>query len=500
MIVKKTLKLILTTILLSNCGQDVKEHSSKNLSKHHLQLNNQTDLTKAHNATGRYNYAEAFQLTPLFFAANQMGSLTDRRLSWRFDSATDGYYSGGYADAGDNIVFGKAQFAAIANMCITAHFFKDELSAMGQYDEMQRQIQHGIDFIVKAHVTDSEVNTQRLIVQLGDSPTDHTRWVSIEESTHARPIYYIDSEIRGSDYAALASAALGFCAQVPMKQNPQELTARSYSLFEFAKKNRGLGHENGFINTVYKNVNGDEDEIALAALGLYAVTGQSSLLWEAHNFLDDTWLGPWAGGYEHQEQMASLLLALADPIAFSARKTAIEHYFNTWLNVGSGLKQTEGGYIIHDENNWGSSGSVTPALMTMAIYSKVTGSQYLKSHITNQVNYLLGDNPPGLSYLCGFNSSNNCSKIHHRGASGGSFHQHGENNPYMLWGALLGGVTEHDWDFVNSHDNWTGNEPTISYNAQIQAPLLYMFSQFGGNPLSDDELQAKLDGFAGYPQ
>ena len=443
-----------------------------------------------------YNYGHAFQLTPLFFAANQLGTLTDTRLNWRSDSNTDGAATGGYVDAGDNILFGKAQFGAIASMCVTAHFFKDDLQELGQYDEMLRQIKHGTDFILKNHKMDGSNKTQSLVVQLSDSPNDHKRWLTIEETNHYRPIYTITSSSRGSDYAGLAAAATGLCTMHFSGDYKSRLKRSSLSLYNFAKAYRGLGHENGNIVTVYKNANRDEDEIALGALGVYRAFNDTKYLNEAHSTLDDVVLSPWAGGYEHQEQLVSNLLAIWGNR--TDRRDNLINYFNNWKNVGSEMKKTSGGLVIHDSANWGSAGSITPAVMNMAIYAKATGNNSWNNHLKSQVDYMLGSNPPKQSYLCGFGTDQNCSKVHHRGAAGGSSHRSGQNNKNMLWGALLGGVEENDYDYVNDHSNHRGNEPTIGYNAQIQAALLYLYNQHGGQPISDSQLQNKINSWGGY--
>nr|WP_168710978.1 glycoside hydrolase family 9 protein [Ningiella ruwaisensis] len=440
-----------------------------------------------------HNYGHALQLTPLFFAANQMGNLTDTRLPWRSNTNTDGQYSGGWGDAGDNILFGKAQFSAIASMCVTAYIFKDELQELGQFDELQLQAKHGIDFLLKAHERDSNGDTKSLVVQLSDSATDHHRWLTLEQTTHWRPVYKIDKNNHGSDYAALAAAAMGFCSKVLGGTYPDTLKNQAQKLLTFAKQNRGLGENNGVV-TVYKNSNGDEDEMALGALGVYLATGNTSHRDYANTIMDDSYLSMWAGGFEHQEQLVSTLLAIWGN--YPDRDAQIRTYFDTWKDVGADLKRTAGGYVLHDSNNWGSSGSVAPALMNMAIYAKAKNTNRWDAHIKSQIDYLLGSNPVNMPYLCGFNTNSNCTQIHHRGASGGAnFSGVNEN---MLWGALLGGVTENDYDFVDDQQNWTGNEPTVHYNASIQAPLIYMYKKHGGRPLSNSALQTKLNNWNGF--
>ena len=447
--------------------------------------------------TSTHNYGEAFQLTPLFFAANQMGTLTDTRLPWRSNSNTDGSHSGGWGDAGDNIMFGKAQYRALASMCVTASFFKEELIEMGQYDEMILQITHGTNLLTNsANVQfDNSGNVTRLLAQISDRPSDHFYWRTIEESTHYRPIYFVDRNNKGSDYAGLAAAATGFCAEHFSGNYANTLRSHSQALYKFAKEYRGKG-ENSGVKSVYKNSNNDEDEIALGALGVYAATQNEQLLNEAHSIMDDNFLSPWAGGFEHQEHLVSTLLAVWGNR--SDRRDQLKNYFNNWKNAGSELKTTGAGYILHDSNNWGSMGSIAPALMNMSIYAKATGDTSWDAHIKSQIDYNLGSNPRNLSYLCGYKTDSNCSRVHHRNATGGSKYKEGQDGNNMLWGAILDGVTENDYDQKNEVKQVQGNEPTVGYNAEFQAPLIYMYSLYGGAPISDTALRNRLQNWNGF--
>ena len=444
-----------------------------------------------------HNYGEAFQLTPLFFAANQMGTLTDTRLPWRRNAIIDGPHSGGWGDAGDNIMFGKAQYRAIASMCVTATFFKDELVQIGQYDEMQRQILHGTKLLTNnANVSfDANGNVTQLLAQLSDRPNDHFAWRTYEESTQYRPRYFVDRNKKGSDYAALAAAATGFCSQHFSGDYKAKLISRSKALYRFAKQYRGKG-ENAGVNSVYRNSNGDRDELALGALGVYAATKNNQLLNEAHNTMGIVYFDSWAGGFEHQEHLVSTLLSIW--ANRNDHRTQIKNYFNNWKNSGSGLKRTQAGYIVHDANNWGSIGSVAPALMNMAIYAKATGDKSWDKHIKSQIDYNLGSNPRKLSYLCGYKTTKNCSRVHHRTATGGSKYVSGQDGKNMLWGAILDGITENDYDHNNAVSQVKGNEPTVGYNAEFQAPLLYMYMRHGGAPLSDNALRNRINNWKNF--
>ena len=430
---------------------------------------------------GEFNYGHALQLGYLFFAANQLGNLTDKRLPWRQDTATDGQFSSGYVDAGDNIFFGKAGYAACATMGIVAHYFEEELKSANQWEHHLNVIRHYVNQI-KLGYTATNGEFQSLIVQMGNSPIDHKKWYTIEEIDYDRPIYRIDKNRKGSDYAGLAAACLGSAYKV---LNDESLLEPARKIQNFGLQYRGLGHENGHIVTVYKNANRDEDELALGYIGLWLATGESEYLAKADNILDDTYLSAWAGGYEHQEQMVSTILALN---GYTNRDSRVKNYLNMWKNATGEIRKTEGGYHFH-QTGWGTAGSVMPALTYASIYSKHKPTKEYDSFIKNQVDYNLGKNPANNVYLCGYYTRDNCSKVHHRGASGGKSHGGGnKENQHMLWGAVLGGITANDFDFVNSHSDWRGNEPTVTYNTNWVSPTAYLYSLYGGSPLSENAL------------
>jgi hypothetical protein len=109
-----------------------------------------------------------------------------------------------------------------------------------------------------------------------------------------------------------------------------------------------------------------------------------------------------------------------------------------------------------------------------------------------QVDYILGKNNRGQSYLVGF-GSNYPDQVHHRGASivsikvnsqfvsclGGyaDWYHRANANPNLITGALVGGPDEND-DFVDERNAYEMTEPT-TYNT---APLVGVLArlQVGG--------------------
>jgi hypothetical protein len=107
-----------------------------------------------------------------------------------------------------------------------------------------------------------------------------------------------------------------------------------------------------------------------------------------------------------------------------------------------------------------------------------------------QVDYILGNNNRGQSYLVGF-GSNYPDQVHHRGASivsikvdsqfvsclGGyaDWYNRASANPNLITGALVGGPDEND-DFVDERNAYEMTEPT-TYNT---APLVGVLARLQG--------------------
>lgn len=113
---------------------------------------------------------------------------------------------------------------------------------------------------------------------------------------------------------------------------------------------------------------------------------------------------------------------------------------------------------------------------------QVTAGQ-LFSVARRQVDYILGRNPKGLSYMIGF--GRNPTKVHHRAASLPSVRDHPQKiqctqgftwfnsqnpNANLATGAVLGGPDQND-NFYDARYNFAQTEPTTYINAPIVGVL-----------------------------
>lgn len=117
--------------------------------------------------------------------------------------------------------------------------------------------------------------------------------------------------------------------------------------------------------------------------------------------------------------------------------------------------------------------------------------QTLRQRAKQQVDYILGDNPMGLSYMVGYGDKYP-QRIHHRGSSLPSIKDHPRHiachdgtpyfnstnpNPNVLVGAVVGGP-EKDDIYVDDRAEFRKSEPTT----YINAPFVGILAYFAANP------------------
>jgi Ca2+-binding RTX toxin-like protein len=109
-----------------------------------------------------------------------------------------------------------------------------------------------------------------------------------------------------------------------------------------------------------------------------------------------------------------------------------------------------------------------------------------------QIDYMLGKNPLNFSYMVGFGNKSP-QRAHHRASFDGSWSTFNNSSPnkHVLYGALVGGPTSpDDYAYTDERPNYMANEPSIWGNAALSGALAALYSDFGGEALSDTQLDA----------
>ncbi len=484
-----------------------------------------------------YNYAEALQKSLYFYDAEKSGpGITGGRLQWRGDSALEDMriplmpltadkrgtnlsqafidrnraildpdgngsvdLSGGYHDAGDHVKFGLPQSYAASTLGWGLYEFKDAFVQTGRYSHMLDIMKWFSDYFLRATFRDAQGNVVAFAYQVGEGSIDHNYWGPPElqlASSYPRPAYFATAETPASDQAAGAAAALALMS-LNMQSSDASYAARcletAQALYRFARQYRGLGYSGGFYNSSY-----DDDELAWAAVWLYIATGNSQYLNDIESTTangqytgylrritsstTDTWQNIWVHSWD---TVWGGVFAKLAPLTNNPRYW---YYFRWNLEYWSGvphqdpsdtnyLPATPAGYKVI--NTWGSARYNTAAQLTALVYRKYTGRTDFSDWAKGQMDYLMGSNPLGRSYIVGF-GANYAQHPHHRAAHGSTTNSmlNPPQHRHILWGALVGGpdtTDQHNDDITD----YVYNEVAIDYNAAFVGALAGLYTYYG---------------------
>ncbi|XP_015884372.2 endoglucanase 16 [Ziziphus jujuba] len=424
---------------------------------------------------GDFNYKEALTKSIIFLEAQRSGKLPpNHRPAWRGDSALDdGKLAnvdlvGGYYDAGDNVKYGFPMAFTVTTLSWAAIFYGHDLRAAGELDNVHSAIRWGTDYFLKA-----SSRKNRLYVQVGDPNQDHQCWAKPEMMQTPRTVLQIDENHPGTEIAAETAAAMAASSIVFRRVDraySRRLLNKAKLLFQFAKTHKGTyDGECPF----YCSFSGYNDELLWAATWLYMATKRPVYL----EFIQDESISANVAEFSWDLKYAGAQILLTK-LYFEGEKSLQNFKNQADSYVCSVLPDspyhqifiTRGGMIFMRDG--ANTQYVTGTAFLFSVYSdllakhnqKITcgnqqfDSTHLMAFAKQQMDYLLGNNPEGRSYMVGF-GVNPPTQAHHRGASvpnilntkdfscGMSFVRYflkNVPNPNELTGAILGGPDRFD--------------------------------------------------------
>ncbi|AEI10553.1 glycoside hydrolase family 9 protein [Cellulomonas gilvus] len=455
----------------------------------------------AHAADPSFNYAEALQKSMFFYQAQASGDLpASYPVSWRGDSGlTDGAdvgkdLTGGWYDAGDHVKFGFPMAFTTTMLAWGAVASPDGYAKAGQLDELEGNLRWVNDYFIKAHTAPNE-----LYVQVGDGEADHKWWGPAEVMTMARPSMKITASCPGSDVAGETAAAMAASSLVFAEDDPAyaaKLVTHAKQLYSFADTYRGAYSDcvTGAA-AYYKSWSGYQDELVWGAYWLYKATGDAAYLAKAEAEYDKL-------GTENQSTTRSYKWTVAwdnkqfATYALLAMETGKQKYVddaNRWLDYwstgynGERIRYSPGGQAVLD--SWGSLRYAANTSFVALVYSDWITDPTRKARYhdfgVGQIDYALGDNPRGSSYMVGF-GVNPPTKPHHRTAHGSWLDSSATPvaTRHVLYGALVGGPSSPNDAYVDDRQDYVANEVATDYNAGFTSALAYLVDQYGGTPLA----------------
>ncbi|KAL6131868.1 hypothetical protein ACLB2K_070241 [Fragaria x ananassa] len=400
-----------------------------------------------------HNYADALSKSILFFDGQMSGKLPSfQRMTWRKDSALhDGGdvqrdLMGGYYDGGDNVKFNFPM-----------------------------------------------ASQQQLVGVAGDPNADHACWERPEDMDTPRTSYVVTKEKPGSELSAEIAAALA-ASSIVFQQSDKAystlLLTRATQVFAFADQYRGSYNTSIGAGACpfYCDFSGYMDELIWGASWLYKATKAA---------------GYWKYVKDNIHYLESnTVWVMTDPAESNPFVPKADQLICSILPESPAPKSvtfSPGGLLFKAGYcNLQHTTSLSFLLLVYSQYLKganrtiycgnnvVLGPANLVDFTRKQVDYILGNNPLGMSYMVGYGTKFP-QRVHHRASVVPSMDNHPQlmkchdgdqyfksetPNQNLLVGAVIGGPAKND-TFEDSRYNPGQSEPVTYNNAPFVGVLAF---------------------------
>ncbi|XP_004309055.1 PREDICTED: endoglucanase 8-like [Fragaria vesca subsp. vesca] len=451
-----------------------------------------------------HNYADALSKSILFFDGQRSGKLPSfQQMTWRKDSALhDGGdvqrdLMGGYYDGGDNVKFNFP-------MAFTTTMLSWSVLEFGNL--MGPELQHalealrcGTDYLLKSTNEPGSV-----VGVVGDPNADHACWERPEDMDTPRTSYVVTKEKPGSELSAEIAAALA-ASSIVFQQSDKAystlLLTRATQVFAFADQYRGSYNTSIGAGACpfYCDFSGYMDELIWGASWLYKAT-KAAGYWK---YVKDN--------IHYLESNTVVRNINGDPVPFWVMTDPAES--NPFVPKADQLicsilpespapksvTFSPGGLLFKAGYcNLQHTTSLSFLLLVYSQYLKganrtiycgnnvVLGPANLVDFTRKQVDYILGNNPLGMSYMVGYGTKFP-QRVHHRASVVPSMDNHPQlmkchdgdqyfkseaPNQNLLVGAVIGGPAEND-TFEDSRYNPGQSEPVTYNNAPFVGVLAF---------------------------
>ncbi len=423
------------------------------------------------------------------------------------DPDGDGYIdvAGGFHDAGDHVKFGMPENYAASTVGWGYYEFRDAYIATGQDEHVETILRYFNDYLMKCTFRDADGTVIAHCYQVGEGGVDHAYWNSPEVDSMARPAFFLTADKPQTDYVASAAASLAI-NYLNFKDTDPDYAEKSLdyakSLFDFAMKNEKQLSDNADGPVAFYNSSKFEDDYCWAAAWLYKITGDHTYLEEIFPYYDyyaapcyvHCWNDVWGGvqcvlGEISMDSPAKegehVYPGFIDEYKVAANKSPYEE-MDCWASVAKAIETYQSGGVGTVTpagywwlNTWGSARYNTAAQLMALVYDKYNnnGPGSYSDWAKGQMEYIMGDNPMGRSYIVGYNE-NSVKFPHHRAASGLTKCEDPDEHRYVLYGALAGGPDSSD-NHIDETKDWIYNEVTIDYNAAFVGACAGLYEFYG---------------------
>ena len=444
------------------------------------------------------NYGEALAMSLYFFDANACGTgITDGPLTWRGDCHTyDGQaeigslsgaakavvdpdgdgkvdVSGGFHDAGDHIKFNLTIGFAMNGLSLSEYLNPGVYEQCGCRDHLEYVLRRGCDYLMKTTYLDASGEVAAVAGTVGDGGVDHGLFAPPEEQTYKREIYWLTAEKNNSAVCSEMAAGLAGTAYVMKDSDP----GYSAKCIKYAKALRQFAADHVGNNCdglgYYPTSDNYQDEQAMCDTWLWLLgegSGSSCKLTGNGAYdggLYDCWKFTWDKTW--QGYAAMMYTKTKDEV------WANELEFE--LNNASGLSDS----AYNNKTGWGNSRYNCALQMDALVLARGDKESSFAKAAKFQMDYILGNNSYGYSFLIGYGSKWP-THIHHRAAAHLAEGQSLAKNPevkYTAYGTLIGGPDEAGYE--DHSDKYQYTEPALDYNACFAIACAGLYSLYGGD-------------------
>ncbi|CAN1352969.1 Endoglucanase 25 [Linum perenne] len=483
------------------------------------------------------NYSIALRLALQFFNAQRWNNVT-----WRGDSCLNDDPAGGYYDGGDAVKFTFPTSFSMTLLSWSVIEYSGKYESMGELDHVKSIIKWGTDYLLRTFNSSSAHSIDHIISQVGGDK-DNQCWIRPEEISYARPVTkcYTCPALAADMAAALAAASIVFKDDGGQGKYSKTLVHGAETLFRFATGGQGLNYAGGMDQpSSFYNSSGFWDEFVWGGAWLYCATGNITYLklvtspvlaaqkdskphpfWRSQDRRVFSWNNKHIGA---ELLLTRIRIFLSNSYPYETLLIKyhrdLEQVICSYMSyTPSEFRRTNGGLILLNGEKPRPIHYAVNAVFLAALYGDYLASgstsgwhcgsgrpvDDLRRFAANQVNYILGKNPRGASYVVGYGEKYP-SHVHHRGASipdnnvkygcekGLKFKDSQKPDPNIISGAMVGGPYGLDDKFKDVRANYSYTEPSIVGNAGLVASLVALSSKSGG----DYERFSKVDVNAMY--
>lgn len=427
--------------------------------------------------------------------------------------------TGGWHDCGDHIkvgtTMGYAAFSLLAAYDIWPKAFQDNYDAeygpKNGIPDVLDEAKIATDYFMKCFLSNGE-----FCYYVGDG-SDHRVWMtsskqseqSVDNGGDPRPVW-TSSSIGGPQAANYVSALCLMAKHYPDADYAAKCKKAAIDGYEFAKKNKD---KNAAIPEFYGSPNTEwTDELSLAAIMLYNLTGEDSYLADAKSYLAGKWESNSPLAWDTMTDYVYYYLAKIDKsLDNGGGGTYVsfleKNVFGLHLEKAKGDKN---GFPYYS-SRWGTNKLALGGATVAALYVKlvedgvITSSRNIeeaKGFRDRIVDYVMGKNEFNHTFLHGFKGDMHF-RLHHRNAMGRN-----DNPPsnvknsceYMFAsGGVIGGPsgTGIFENVVEGGASYTETEGGCDYNAPFIAAIASVVEKLDPDPTGVEEV--RNTSFSVYP-